>query len=256
MIKPHLLAAAALLAAPAAGQTAQTAPQQDLANPDSAFVGTQENGNWQASIARTERGHLIGNPKADTRLIEFVSYTCGHCANFAAQGEPALDLALLVPGKLGLEVRPVIRNALDLTLSLLAQCGDPAGFKDRHRAFMFSQDQWLGKVKTAPQAQQAIWARGDKASRMNAASALGLADMLVQRGQSIAEVNACLMDDAAAKKLLDNGAADYTEFGVNSTPSFALNGKLLSEVHDWDALYPVLSARFAPKPQRGLGEPG
>lgn len=253
MIKPNFLAAVALLAIPAA---AQPTPQQDLANPGSAFVHTQESRNWQAVIARIERGHVIGNPKADTRLIEFVSYTCGHCANFTAQGEPALELAGVAPGKIAVEVRPVIRNALDLTVSLLAQCGDPAGFKDRHRGFMYSQDQWLGKVRAAPQAQQAIWSRGDKASRMNAASALGLADMLVQRGQSIAEVNACVMDDAAAKKLLDSGVADHAEFGVNATPSFALDGKLLSAVHDWAALYPVLSARFTPAPERGLGEPG
>lgn len=251
MIKPTFLAAAALLAIPAAAGQAQS---QDLANPDSAFSAGPEQGNWQGVIARTDRGHLIGNPKAETQLIEFVSYTCGHCANFTQQGEPALDLALLMPGKLGLEVRPVIRNALDLTVTLLAQCGDPARFKDRHRAFMFAQDQWLGKVRAAPQSQQAIWARGDKASRMNAASALGLADMLISRGQSASEVNACIMDDVAAKQLMENGAADQAEFGVSGTPSFALDGKLLDEVHSWDALYPVLSAHFAPVAQPGLGE--
>ncbi len=251
MIKPHILAAAALLAIPAATGQAQN---QDLANPDTAFAAEPEKGNWQGVIAKTDRGHLIGNPKAETRLIEFVSYTCGHCANFTAQGEPALDLALLMPGKLGLEVRPVIRNALDLTVTLLAQCGDPAGFKARHRAFMFAQDQWLGKIRAAPQSQQAIWARGDKASRMNAASALGLADMLISRGQSASEVNACITDDVAAKQLMENGQADYTEFGVASTPSFALDGKLLTEVHSWGALYPVLSAHFAPVAEPGLGE--
>jgi protein-disulfide isomerase len=80
---------------------------------------------------------------------------------------------------------------------------------------------------------------------MNAASALGWTDMMVQRGHSITEVNACIMNDAAAKKLIDNGEADFTDFGVNATPSFALDNKLLAEVHSWEALYPVLSARFA-----------
>jgi protein-disulfide isomerase len=232
------LGALALCATPAAAQ-------QDLANPDSAFVDTFQKGNWQAVIARTERGHLIGNPKAEARLIEFVSYTCGHCASFTAKGEPALDLTLLMPGKMTLEVRPVIRNALDLTVSLLVQCGDPAGFKDRHRAFMFAQEKWIAKFQSAPQSQQAIWARGDRPSRMNAASALGLTAMLTERGQSVAELNACLLDDAAARKLVDNSAADLAEFAVPGTPSFVLDGKLLTEVHSWEALYLVLSARFA-----------
>ena len=228
------------------------AAQQTLDAPPSAFEGLAAQGNWSAAITRTERGHLIGNPDADTRLIEFVSYTCGHCASFAMEGEPAIDLTLLMPGKMAVEVRPVIRNALDLTVSLLAQCGDPAGFKDRHRAFMYGQKDWIAKFQNAPQSQQAIWARADKASRMNAASALGLADMLVQRGQSITEVNACVMNDAAAQKLIDNATADRLDFEVAGTPSFALDGKLLENVHNWAALYPLLSARFAPAQESEL----
>jgi len=194
-------------------------------------------------IKPTERGHLIGNPRADMQLIEFVSYTCGHCANFAAQGEPAIDLVLLIPGKMTLEVRPVIRNALDLTVSLMVACGDTGKFKDRHRAFMASQSKWLEKARQAPASQQAIWARADRNARINMASALGLSDIMTKRGQSIAEINACVMDNAAAQALMDNGRADATEFKVAGTPSFALDGTLLEGVHSWDALYPVLSER-------------
>lgn len=249
--------AALALAAPLGAQSqVPTAPEQDLSNPDSAFVDNFQPGSWQAVIARTERGHLIGNPRAEAQLIEFVSYTCGHCAAFTREGEPALDIALLQPGKLAFEVRPVIRNAIDLTISLMAQCGDPAGFKDRHRMFMVTQAEWMEKAASAPQSQQAAWARGDKASRMNAANALGLAQMLAQRGQSRTEIDACVMDDAAARLLLDNNRADYAEFAVQGTPSFALDGKLLDEVHSWGALYPVLTARFAPAPEDGIFGPG
>jgi protein-disulfide isomerase len=242
MIKPLLIGAAASALALLAGPVAS---QQSLATPDSRFAPKDNPGDWQTTIKRTERGHLIGNPEAKTQLVEFISYTCPHCADFAVQGEPAIELALLMPGKIGLEVRPVIRNALDLTVSLLVQCGDPAGFKDRHRAFMLSQNEWLGKAANAPQGQQAIWGRGDKASRMNAASALGLSALLVQRGQSQAALDACVMDDVAARQLIENGRADYAEFAVPGTPSFAMDGKLLDKVHSWPALYPVLSARFA-----------
>ncbi len=252
MIKPLLLSAAAGLMLATGPATAQ----QTLANPGSSFSPQDNPGNWQTTIKRTARGHLIGNPEAEVQLIEFISYTCSHCATFTANGEPALELSALMPGKIGLEVRPVIRNALDLTLSLLAQCGDPAGFKDRHRTLMLSQTDWMAKARNAPQSQQAVWSRGDKASRMNAASALGLSELLVQRGQSRADLDACVTDDVAAKKLLANGEADYTEFSVNATPSFALDGKLLSEVHGWDALYPVLSARLTPGPEDSPGAPG
>jgi protein-disulfide isomerase len=245
----------ALLSAAIITLTAPGAAQQNLANPRSNFAGVDPQGNWSANITRTERGHLLGNPEAETRLIEFVSYTCGHCATFAMEGEPAIDLTLLIQGKMAVEVRPVIRNAIDLTVTLLAQCGDPAGFKDRHRAFMYGQSQWMAKLQNAPQSQQQIWARADKASRMNAASALGLADMMVQRGMSITEVNACVMNDAAAQKLLDAGTADRIEFKIEGTPSFALDGKLLTNVHNWAALYPVLSNRFAAAPDGEVAAP-
>lgn len=245
MIKPLLIAAAAglaLLTGPAGAQ------QQDLSRPGSAFVPRDNPGNWPANIARTERGHRIGNPDADTKLIEFISYTCPHCADFAARGEPALEIVLLQPGKINLEVRPRIRNGLDLAVSLLAMCGDPAGFKGRHQALMLSQPDWLGKARNAPQSQQAIWMRGDRAGRMNAASALGLTAMLAQRGQSLAELDACVSDDAAARKLVENDRADFAEFAVPGTPSFALDGKLLENVYSWEGLYPVLSAKLGSAP--------
>lgn len=245
MIKPLLLAASAAALALATGPAIA---QQDLSRPDSAFVPKDNPGNWQSTIARTDRGHVIGDPKAQTRLIEFISYTCPHCADFTARGEPALELVLLMPGKITLEVRPVIRNELDTTVTLLAQCGDPAGFKARHQVLMLAQADWLGKARAAPDSQKALWLRGDKAGRMNAANALGLTQMLIKRGESQAQLDACVSDDAAAQRLRDNSKADYTELAVNSTPSFALDGKLLPQVHSWEALYPVLSAKFTAGP--------
>lgn len=247
MTKPLPLSAAAALLALATGPVGAQQPPPpptDLSRPGSAFVQPENPGNWQTTIARTARGHLIGNPAADAKLIEFISYTCPHCADFAARGEPALEIALLKPGKMSVEVRPVIRNGLDLAVSLLAQCGDPAGFKGRHQALMLAQADWLGKARAAPASQQAIWERGDKAGRANAVAALGLAEILVRRGQSRAELDACVANDAAARGLLANAKADYTEFAVPGTPSFALDGKLLQDVYSWEGLYPVLSARF------------
>jgi protein-disulfide isomerase len=235
-----LAAGLALIVAPATAAHAQ-----DLADPESDFVQPAPGTMWQADVTETERGHLIGNPDAEVRLTEFISYTCPHCADFARDGEQALDLALVAPGQMALEVRSVIRNWLDTTVSLLVQCGDPAGFKDRHRLFLYTQDEWLGRARNAPQMQLANWARGDAAARLSAARALDLDDTLVNKGMSLPEINACLADDAAAKRLADNTAADKAELGVPGTPSFALDGKLLEKVHSWPALATALRERFA-----------
>lgn len=233
-----LAAGLAALAAPATGQ------EQNLSNPDSDFIDTTPKKAWQAEIEPTERGHLIGNPDAEARLTEFISYTCPHCADFAREAGPAMDLVLVAPGKLGVEVRPFIRNWLDVTVSLLAGCGDPAGFKDRHRLFLYTQDEWLARAANAPRSQQAAWARGTAEARLNAARALDLDDRLVNRGMNRAEINACLADDAAAKRLLANSDADREEMGVRGTPSFALDGELLENVHAWQQLRGVLASHY------------
>jgi protein-disulfide isomerase len=245
-VKPTFLAASLLTAfafLPAAH--AQDEPQ-DLSNPDSAFVDTTPKKAWQAEITETERGHLIGNPDADAQLIEFISYTCPHCADFAKRAGPTMDLALIAPGRMGIEVRPVIRNWLDLTVSLLVQCGDTAGFKDRHRLFLYSQDDWLQRAANSPRSQQEAWSRATAEARLSAARALDLDDTLANQGMALPVINACLADDQAAKKLIADAAANKMQFEYAGTPSFALDGELVEGVYSWEALSPVLEARFAP----------
>ncbi len=235
--------AASALCLPASAQ--DRGSENQLSDPRSAFEGSSGKA-WHAEVSRTERGHIIGNPEADAALIEFISYTCTDCAMFARQGEGALDLAVLAPGHMTVEVRPVIRNALDLTISLLVQCGEPSGFKDRHRTFLMRQGTWLPKVQSASASQRAIWERGGRTARMNAAQALDFDDMLIARGVSRVEINRCLGDNRAAQRLIENGNADAEEFAMPDTPSFALDGELLPNVHTWDALYPVIVERFRP----------
>jgi len=239
--------AAAGLSAPAnAQQSGQESGGQDLSNPDSAFVDTTEKKAWQAEITPTERGFLIGNPDAGTRLTEFISYTCSHCASFAKESGATMDLVLVSPGKLGVEVRPHIRNWLDLTVSLLVQCGDPSGYKDRHRLFLYSQDEWMTRALQAPRSQQADWARASADARLNAARALDLDDMLANRGMDRPDINACLADDEAAKKLVEDTEANRIDYNITGTPSFALDDKLLADIHSWQSLRPVLAERYDP----------
>lgn len=240
-------AAIAMLAAPASAQSTMGESGNQLSDPRSAFQGSSSRA-WHAQVERTERGHIIGNPDAEASLIEFISYTCVHCASFAREGEGALDLAVLAPGHMTLEVRPVIRNPVDLTVSMLVACGTPETFKDRHRMFLMRQSTWLQKAIEAPQAQRSLWARGDRAARISMASALDFDDMLAARGTSRADITTCLSDDAAAQKLIDNGRADAEEFAVPGTPSFAMDGELLDGVHNWAALYTVIAERFRPDP--------
>lgn len=229
------LAAAVFPAAPGAAQQAGDDQRQSFEEARQSV--------WIGEIEQTERGYLIGNPEAGGRLIEFISYTCSHCASFARESGPTLDLVAIAPGHLAVEVRSVIRNALDLAITQLARCGGPEKFKDLHAMFLYTQDDWLARAASAPASQQAIWMRGDAAGRLNAARALDLDDMVAARGLTLPQINDCLRDDASAKAILAAGEADRAEFNVRGTPTFALNGETLEGVHSWPQLSQVLQER-------------
>ncbi len=238
------LGAALTLATPLAAQSS--------ASSNSEFADDLPPQDWLNTIERTEKGYRNGNPKAEAELIEFISYTCMGCAYFARQADSTLDVAAVGPGFVSIEVRPVIRNWLDTVVSLLVQCGEPDGFKMRHRAFLYSRDTWYAKAQNAPQGQKLIWQRNTPASRVNAAQALDLDDVMQDRGFSGTQINNCLRDEAAAKKIKADDEANRAEFGVPVTPSFALDGKALAETHDWPTLARVLQERFRPKPQESV----
>ncbi len=244
----RLTATALLAAAPLAAPLAAQGQSQASSQPPRQSFEEAPQRVWIGEVEATERGFRIGNPDAGGQLIEFISYTCGHCAEFVRESGPTLDLVAIAPGHLALEVRPVIRNGIDLAITQLARCGGAEMFKDLHAMFLYTQDTWLPKAASAPASQQAIWLRGDAAGRLNAARALDLDDMVAQRGLTLPQINDCLSDDAAAKAILAAGEADRTEFNVRGTPTFALNGETLEGVYSWEQLSLVLQEQVSAAP--------
>ncbi|MFA7585947.1 MAG: thioredoxin domain-containing protein [Novosphingobium sp.] len=201
--------------------------------------------NWNATVAETsEGGHRLGNPDAPARLVEFVSYTCPHCAAFEKRADSAMRLAYVTPGKLSVEIRPFIRNPVDLAVTLLTTCGAPARFFLNHTAFMRSQDRWIAPLATASTVRQQRWQTGDFASRMrHIATDLRLYDIIATRGYDRQTADRCLTDEAKARRLAER-TAEAEALGVAGTPSFMLNGVLLAGTHDWQTLDPQIRARF------------
>lgn len=202
-----------------------------------------QKGNWIATVAETRGGgHMLGNPGAKVKLIEFASYTCPHCAEFEKDGAGAIKLALVQPGKASFEVRHLIRDGVDLTAAILANCGPKEKFFQNHAMFLTTQDTWMARATFAVPSQKARWSTGAMSSRWKAmASDLGFYDMMETRGYTRAQVDQCLNNEAVGRALVEQSNAGADAFGVHGTPSFALNGKLLDEVHTWDALQKALA---------------
>jgi protein-disulfide isomerase len=209
--------------------------------PGSQVAAQSANANWNTTFATTEGGHKVGNPQAQTSLIAFVSYSCPHCADFEKQSDAPLRAGYIQSGKLSLEVRHVIRNPIDLAAALATECGDKARFFERHRAVMLSHEKWMEKARSATPAQQQRWSTGDLPGRMRAiAGDLGFYELLEPRGLSRAQLDRCLSDEARANSIAQASQAQGQRFGIQGTPSFAINGRLLEGVHNWAQLQQAL----------------
>lgn len=202
-------------------------------------------GNWNATVVRTPSGsHLLGNPNAPVKLVEYLSYTCSHCAQFEVEGTGALRLGYVAPGKVSWEVRNYIRDPIDGTVALIAHCGPPQSFFMNTSVFMRTQGRWLGIAQRASQAQQQRWYNGDMAARRRAiANDLGFYTIAETRGLQRNQVDRCLADEALAQRIA-NQTVEGDKSGVTGTPSFKLNGDLLIGTFDWATLRTHLDARL------------
>ena len=201
------------------------------------LVSGQTNRNWNTVIAEVAGAHQIGNPEAKVKLVEFVSYTCPHCATFTREADDRIKLGYVMPGNLNLEVRHLIRDPVDLTVVMLANCGPASKFPQNHSTFMLQQAKWIAPLGNASAAQRARWTSGDGRARRRAIAAdFGFYEMMEGRGYSRSEVDRCLSDEAAATRFAEQSQKDWGRPGIGGTPSFAINGVVMPGTHTWDVL--------------------
>lgn len=201
---------------------------------------------WSITVSETEAGHLIGNPEAETRVAEYVSYTCSHCATFARTGDPALKIAYVRTGKVALEVRHLLRDPIDLTAAMLTHCGEPEKFALNHAAIMLSQDRWLPVAANATAAQRQRWVNPDRAAARRAIAAdLDFYQIMEARGYRTAELDRCLADSAKEAELIRASREDGTRLQLRGTPSFTINDRLVEGAHGWPDLQKALDAHLA-----------
>ena len=220
MIKrPFLLLLAAVLAVPATVALAQGAAQAPR--------------DWTRTVAATpEGGFRMGNPDAPVKVVEYLSLTCPHCAAFAREGTPQLVRNFVRSGRVSLEYRNLVLNGPDVVASMLARCGGTANFFPMAERIYATQEQWTGRLRTIPADQRTAMMAMNNADRMlRLAELSGLTAIAAQHGVPAAQSRRCLADEAAFNRLGQMAQA-ATSLGVNSTPTFLINGTK-AVVNDW-----------------------
>lgn len=210
-----------------------------LALPASSMAQAQQPAASALTATPTPEGGMrMGSASAPAALVEYVSYTCPHCATYDAQSHEELRDRYIARGMASVEVRPLVRDVVDLASAALARCGGPARFFERHHALMARQSTTIAAAQAASSGWPAV-PRPQLLARV--AADTGLIGAVAPLGVSTAEAEACLADTATIRQIaaVGEGAA---ALGVTGTPSFLLNGQLLSGVHSWMALRPRLDA--------------
>jgi len=196
--------------------------------------------NWVERVTLSPiGGHVMGNPAARTKLVEYISYTCSHCAQFVNQASGPLKSGYVKDGAVSVEVRNAVRDKYDLAASLLARCGGPRRFFANHEALFANQSAWMERV-IAYDRDGATKPTDEKAALRDIGAKTGLYALMGKRGFTAPQLDACINDPAAMKAILAMREEAWTKLKISGTPAFTLNGKLLDSVSSWDGLKAAL----------------
>lgn len=192
---------------------------------------------WNAVVTVTaEGGYQIGNPRAAKKLVEFVSYTCPHCAHFESEAAGPLHQSFIASGQVAVEYRPFMRNRIDVAASLIATCGPASRFPGNHALLLGNQAKWFNGPTRGDEIQDF------KASMQAIAADYKLYALMAPRGYTKAQLDTCLANQAAATKLANQTQRAVDVVKIEGTPSFLINGQL-QDVNDWNSIRARLSAR-------------
>ncbi|WP_439572221.1 DsbA family protein [Phreatobacter sp.] len=156
---------------------------------------------------------VLGKDDAPVTLVEYASLTCGHCATFHTGTLPGLKEKYIATGKVKLVFREFALNQLDAAVYMLARCMLQADGK----AAGGNQDRYFALVDVLFR-QQRTWAFGND-------PLAAITTITRQAGMTQTEFEACLNNQAILDGLNATRDRAVNVFGVDSTPTFFLNGK-------------------------------
>ncbi len=156
----------------------------------------------------------LGKADAPVTIVEYASLTCGHCASFHTGTLPELKKKYIETGKVRLVFREFALNQLDAAVYMLTRCALNADGKAGEGV---DQARYFALIDVFFQ-QQRTWAFGG--NPLEAVTAITR-----QAGMTQAQFEACLNNQAILDALNATRERAASAFGVESTPTFFVNGK-------------------------------
>ena len=154
-----------------------------------------------------EDDFVLGNINAPITVIEYVSMTCVHCANFHQKTLPQLVKKYVDTGKIKIVFRDFPLNYPALMGSMLLQCINQEIRYEYLSALFILQSKWVKQEIEIVKKE--------------------LFKIMQAGGMTKGEFNECLNDKELEQKILQGLIDVQSEFNVGTTPSFLINGTLL-----------------------------
>ncbi|MCF6233652.1 MAG: DsbA family protein [Rhodobacteraceae bacterium] len=147
-----------------------------------------------------------GAEDAPVTIVEYASYTCPYCASFHKGPYQQLKKDYIDTGKVKFIYREVYFDRYGLWASMVARCSGP--------------DKFFG-ITDLIYENQSEWSRaGDASSIIDELRKIGRL-----AGIENDQLEACLQDGTKAQTLVSWYQEHAEADGINSTPSFIINGK-------------------------------
>ncbi|AWW75239.1 protein-disulfide isomerase [Erythrobacter sp. KY5] len=229
------MAAPLALAVAACGGDAGDELAGDVIEPIAAPAGT----NWTETVTVSEEdGYILGNPDAPIKLVEYASHTCGGCAQFSATAKPSIE-EYVATGVVSFEQRNLVRDPIDLTIATLVRCGADDNVQTLSDMAWAELPTFFNNVNNNNAAYQAAGNAPPEQRFIGIAQAAGLVDFFAARGISADQQRECLSNVSTIESIANNSSQQAEELGINSTPTFLLNGRKL-DVIGWGELEPLI----------------
>lgn len=166
---------------------------------------------------------VLGKADAPVTIIEYASLTCGHCATFHTETLPKVKENWIETGKAKLIYRDFPLDGLAFGAAMVARCAPDGRYFPLLSALFETQGSWT---------------RGsDPASELKKLAKLS--------GISESEFNACLADKELVDKIREVQAEGQAKYGINSTPTFIIDGVKVEGAVDYGRFEALLNDALA-----------
>lgn len=164
----------------------------------------------------------LGAADAKVVVVEYASTTCPHCATFHKEIFPAVKKDYIDSGKVRFIFREFPLNDVDLAAVMVARCAP--------------EDKFFPLLDVYFE-QQESWTKGNPRDELFKIAQLA--------GFTRESFEACLKNEQLAKGILESRDRAESEFGVQSTPTFFINGEVLRGVESPDEFRKLIDAALA-----------